>query len=143
MKRILALLAVAAIVLLGISQLVQLAGIRDAMVPDPESVVTSFVADLSSKRYENAMRELDDTLQEEIQVQGLQELSQALSQKFGEYQFESNSYEQGDKNVIQYKAHLKTEKQGVQTMQFELERDSQTNLWKISSLEDVKAKAQP
>jgi hypothetical protein len=117
-------------------------GIGEPLVPDPESVVQSFVDRLSAHRFEPAQSELSEDIKAQWQVENLKQLDDALREKFGEYEFELGGQEEQQGDQATYQAQIKTERQGLQQISFELEQDPETRLWKIESLEDLRSSAQ-
>jgi hypothetical protein len=85
---------------------------------------------------------LDASLRAQVSENGLEQINAALEKKFGAYRLGRDGTEQGDDNQTQYSAVLETEKQGTQRIEFELERNLETQLWEISSLEDLQRSAE-
>lgn len=142
MTRFVSVLVMAAIMLGVVARLLQFAPSREVLAPDAENTVQSFVSHLSARHFENALAQLDDSLKQEVQIDGLRDLNDRLVEKFGEYEFEPGGSQQGDESTLHFDARIKTTRQGEQEFPFELERDPQTQLWKISSLEELEQKIQ-
>lgn len=143
MKRIAALLAATGIILLGVSQLVYRQGARDYLVPAPERVTLNFMVLLSGGRFDNARQQLDDVLAQEMGGDALPSLREALDNTLGESQFLPEGTTQGNERQVIYTARIKTQKQGMQAIEFELERNPETHQWEISSLDDLRNRVQP
>jgi hypothetical protein len=141
-KRILSLLAVPLVSAAILWALVQVPTTREWFVPQPDTVVQDFVSQFGAKRYDIARQALDDSLRQQVQASDLAELDQALRAKFGDYRFQLDGAQVDEGNHTRYTIPIQTEKQGIQRIAFELERNPDTQLWEISSLADLKRQAQ-
>ncbi|MBI5032861.1 MAG: hypothetical protein HZB51_20255 [Chloroflexi bacterium] len=142
MKALLGSLIFIALCVSVLAGLIRGLGIAEPFVPDPESEVQDFVSKLSAGRYDVAQANLSDDIKNEWQIANLKQLDQELESKLGDYEIELGGQEEQQGKNATYHALIKTEQQDVQTIDFELEQDQVTHLWKISSLDALKELAE-
>lgn len=116
-------------------------GVAEPLVPDPETVVQTFMTSLSARRYEPARQQLSDDLRAQTSVADLRRLDDALRERYGAYAFELGGSGQQAGDRATYRARVDTERGGTVTPAFELERSAGTGLWEITSLEELRAHA--
>lgn len=122
--------------------LVQSDSTRMFFVPDPENVVSGFMTQLSGGRYDLALEALDDSLRSEMGAEGLKELDEALQERSGQYSLSPGGPIEIRDTRATYEADVETARDvATHKIEFELERNPDTNLWEISSLDDLKAQA--
>jgi hypothetical protein len=138
-NRVLGVLITAGVALGAIGLAVREDSIRPMLIPDPESVVQNFVAQLSAGRYERAREELTEELKQSRNAEALKALDEELAAQLGEYRVEPGGSEVIKDGQATYRASIKTSRQGTQDVEFELERDQETLLWEISSLSGLEA----
>jgi hypothetical protein len=111
--------------------------VYEPLVPEPESVVQQFVRELSANRYGPATQTLAPELERRLPESALRSLNEALQRRFGAYRFELGGEVEQDGDHARYQAEIATERMGIQHIHFDLQRDGQTGLWRIISLDEL------
>lgn len=137
MKRIIIMLALVLGVAGASAWLVHFDAIRPILIPEPGQVVQNFISAESSGHHANARQFLIDDLQQEYDTERLRSLDQMLQRRWGGYRLQPEGSAERSGRYAKFTARIQTDKRGEETLAFELERDPRTELWKISSLDEL------
>lgn len=143
MKRIFALLLVFSLTIFLLAQALGFELVQTWLVPQPDRVAQNFVSQLNATRYDKALEELNAALRNEEGARGLEQLGSGLQAKFGAYALGLEGETQRKGTRARYAGVLETQLQGSQEIEFELERNHETQRWEISTLNHLKQLAQP
>ena len=130
------------ILLLANAILLALAGMvaRDwtkVIVPPPENTAEQLVSALGAHRYEGAMNQLSQDLQQQVKEEDLQNLVKIIEQSPAEGIQDAHgqdAQEQGDQATAEVQVKLGSNQET--TLQFPLVKENGT--WKVSSLDPLK-----
>jgi hypothetical protein len=112
------------------------------IVPPPENTAAQLVSALGAHRYEGAMNQLSEDLQQQVKHQDLQNLVKAIEESPAggiQYAHEQNSEQQDDQATAEVQVTLKNNRQ----VNIQLPLKQENGVWRITSLDPIRELASP